>query len=88
MTTVHQRLALRLLNDADGLVDTHQMRLKLTIASGGKREWTYGQTHAMLTRMHKGGLVTRWRPRDGAVSRWTITPAGKAHLPSLMDAGD
>lgn len=82
--TGHQRLALRLLNDADGMVDTHQMRLKLTIASGGRKEWTYSQTHAMLTRLHRGGHVARWRPRDGTVSRWAITPAGKACLPNLI----
>lgn len=83
--TDHQRLALRLLNDAAGLVDTHQMRLKMTIASGGRREWTYDQTHAMLSRLQKGGQVARWKPRDGTVSRWAITAAGKACLPSLIE---
>lgn len=82
--TGHQRLALRLLNDVDGAVDTHQMRLKLTIASGGRREWTYDQTHAMLTRLHQGGFVARFRPRDRSVSRWSITNAGRACLPELL----
>jgi hypothetical protein len=38
----------------------------------------------MLTRLHRGGHVARWRPRDGTVSRWAITPAGKACLPNLI----
>ena len=82
--TGHQGLALRLLNDAEGMVDTHQMRLKLTIASGGRREWSYDRTHALLTRLHQGGLVARLRPRDKSVSRWTITPEGRRRLEGLL----
>ena len=79
-----QVTALRLLHDADGMVDTHQMRLKLTVASGGRREWTYDRTHALLVRLHQGGLVLRAKPSDGSVSRWSLTDKGRERLTASL----
>ena len=76
--TGYQRLVLQLLHDADGMVDTHQMRLKMTLATG--KEWHYDRMHSQLSRLHKDGLVARLKPRDGTVSRWTITNEGRRRL--------
>lgn len=78
-----QRLALHLLSDANGMVDTHQMRLKMTVAYGG-RYWSYDRTHALLRRLADGGLVVRHRPRNGAVSRWTISDLGQRTLEATL----
>lgn len=88
--TGHQRLALSLLRDAKeerggyGWIDTHQMRLKMTIASGGKREWSYSQTHSMMSRLQQGGFVLRHKPSDGSVARWFITDLGLSRLEGLL----
>ena len=78
--TAHQLLVLRLLGDADGLLDTHQLRLKMTIASGGKTEWNYDRTHALLIRMQRAHLVSRHKPRNGNASRWGLTALGATHV--------
>jgi hypothetical protein len=76
--TGYQRLVLQLLHDADGMVDTHQMRLKMTLATG--KEWGYDRTHGQLKRLNTDGLVARLKPRDGTASRWTITNEGRRRL--------
>ena len=78
--TGHQRLALQLLDDADGMVDTHQLRLKMTIAYAGRREWNYDRAHSLLVRMERAGLVARHRTRAGTASKWTVTDLGRSRL--------
>lgn len=84
MTSPHQQLALRLLADADGLLDTHQLRMKMTLASGGKREWNYDRTHALLVRMERAHLVSRHKPRNGTASRWGLTVLGATHVEAQL----
>jgi hypothetical protein len=80
--TGYQRLALQLLDDADGMVDTHQLRLKLTLATG--REWTYHRTHRLLVRLLASEFVVRMRPANRSVSRWNITNKGRSMLEGLL----
>jgi len=77
-----QRLALQLLADSDGMIDTHQMRLKMTLATG--KEWRYDRTHSLLRRLDDYGWVLRRKPRDGSVSSWTISNQGQSMLEATL----